>query len=351
MITEFFKKIIGDYSFWNLSILQNTLGDYVVFLLLFFFFFGVLRLFRKLILDNVKKKINGTSKDIIETIKPPFFWYLSFFLSSNTLTLPQFIESGIGAILIIWITYQVILIIQILADSLLERLSSKESDPGTKTAIKTIGKIVKALVWLFAGLFVLSNLGVNVTSVMAGVGIGGVAIAFALQNILTDLFSSFAIFFDKPFVVGDFIVVGGQAGIVERIGIKTTRIRALQGEEIVISNKELTSERIQNFKKLTKRRIVFDFGIVYGTSNEKLTKIPEIVKGIIEEEKVAELDRVHFAKFGDSALEFEVVYYVLSAQYIDYMDTNQRILLKIKEVFEKEKIEMAFPTQTLFIKK
>lgn len=351
MITEFFKKIIGNYSFWDLSILGNTLGDYVVFLLLFFFLFVILRLFRKLILNNIKKRINGNARKIIETIKPPFFWYVAFFLSSNTLILPQFIENIIRAILVIWITYQIGLIIQILVDNLLEKLSSKESDQGTKTAIRTIGKIAKALIWLFAGLFVLSNLGINVTSVMAGIGIGGIAVAFALQNILTDLFSSFAIFFDKPFVVGDFIVVGGQAGVVEKIGIKTTRMRALQGEEIVISNKELTSERIQNFKKLTKRRVVFNFGVIYDTPNKKLIKITEIIKNIIKEEEIAELDRVHFIKFGDSALEFEVVYYVLSPEYNDYMDTHQRILLKIKEAFESEKIEMAFPTQTLFIQK
>lgn len=340
------KQIIENYYLFG-----NSIKEYIIFLFLFILFFIILRVFRKIILKNIKKIIGETGGKIIDTIKPPFFGYLAFFLSAQSLKLPLFVENIIRSILIIWITYQIILIIQIIVDRFLEKLFSKEEDPGTQAAVKIIGKIIKALVWLFAGLFALSNLGINVTSVMAGIGIGGIAIAFALQNILTDLFSSFAIFFDKPFIVGDFIVIGDQAGVVEKIGIKTTRIRALQGEEIVISNKELTSERIQNFKKLTKRRIVFKFGVVYETPNEKLNKIPEIIESIFKNEDIAELDRVHFSKFGDFSLEFEVVYYVLSGKYIDYMDVNQRILLKIKEVFEKEKIEMAFPTQTLLLKK
>jgi len=198
---------------------------------------------------------------------------------------------------------------------------------------------------------VLSNLGVNITSLVAGLGIGGLAIALALQSVLSDLFSSFSIYFDKPFQVGDYIIVGKHSGTVEKIGIKSTRIRASQGEEIVISNQELTSARVQNFKKLKERRNTTSIGVTYETSTDKLKKIPDIIKYIIEEEKNARFDRVYFTTFADSALVFDLVYYVKSDAYSVYLETQQNINFKIKEAFEKEGIDMAYPTQTIYLTK
>ena len=198
---------------------------------------------------------------------------------------------------------------------------------------------------------VLSNLGYNVTTLVAGLGIGGLAIAFALQKVLEDIFSSVSIYFDKPFEIGDFIIVGEQMGVVKKIGIKSTRIQALQGEEIVISNRELTSVRIQNFKRMEKRRVAFSFGVLYSTSNAKLKKAIEMVKKIVEKAEHADLDRVHFKAFGSSSLDFEVVYYLKSRDYNVYMDTQQEINFAIKEAFEKEKIEFAYPTQTIHLAK
>jgi len=182
-------------------------------------------------------------------------------------------------------------------------------------------------------------------------GIGGLAIAFALQNILEDMFSSFSIYFDRPFQIDDFIVIGDDMGIVKKIGIKSTRIQTLQGEELIISNKELTGKRIRNFKKMEKRRIVFKFGVVYETSTEKLKKIPGIIKDIMDRAELAEIDRVHFKEFGDFSLNFEVIYYIKSREYIDYMNTQQEMNFAIKERFEQEGIEMAYPTQTLYVNK
>ena len=229
------------------------------------------------------------------------------------------------------------------------RLDENESE--AKSAMSAINIIVKIVLWSVGILLILSNLGINVTSLLAGLGIGGVAVALAIQNILSDLFSSFAIHFDKPFVIGDFIVVGDKMGTVKKIGIKTTRIQALQGEEIVISNQELTSSQIQNFKKMQERRVVFTFGVTYGTSNEKLKSIPEIIKKIINELSEVRLDRVHFKEFGDSALLFEIAFYVDTGDYNKYMDIRQEINLKINKQFSENMIEMAYPTQTLFIKK
>jgi small-conductance mechanosensitive channel len=357
-IATSFSKFLGNYPFLNINILNNKVGDYAIFLIFFLIFFLLLRIFRGAILNKIKNfiqkigyELGNTLISIIDTIRAPFYWFLAFYASVNVLNLSPLFLKILTGILLAWVSYQIVKALQILIDYALNKFFDKEKDQGAQNAISAIGKIAKSLLWILAILTVLSNMGVNITSVIAGLGIGGIAVALALQNILNDLFSSFAIYFDKPFVAGDFIIVGDHMGIVEKIGIKTTRIRALQGEEIVVSNKELTSTRIQNFKKMQKRRVVFNFGVVYETSLEKLKKIPSIVGDIITKEKLTELDRVHFVKFDDSSLTFEVVYYLLSADYNEYMDANQNILFKIKEEFEKEGISMAFPTQTIYIAK
>ena len=185
-------------------------------------------------------------------------------------------------------------------------------------------------------------------------GIGGIAIAFALQNILADAFSALSIYFDKPFEIGDFVVVGEFSGTVKKIGIKSTRIQLLQGEELVMSNAILTSSSVRNFKKMRKRRIVFGFGVTYDTPSKKLKKIPDIIRDIIDPEKLQyldKLDRVHFSEFGDFSLIFDVVFYMKTQDYMKYKDTQQAINYAIRDAFEKEGIEMAFPTQTIYLQK
>jgi len=187
--------------------------------------------------------------------------------------------------------------------------------------------------------------------VVAGLGIGGVAVALAAQAVLGDLFGYFVIFFDKPFEIGDFIIVGDKMGAVEQIGIKTTRLRAIGGEQLVFSNKDLTDSRVHNFKKMERRRVVFKLGVIYQTPSEKLKAIPQIVKSIIEKQNDATFDRGHFATYGDFSLDFEFVYYVTGADYTKYMDIQQAINMAIFETFEREKIEFAYPSQTLFVNK
>jgi len=211
---------------------------------------------------------------------------------------------------------------------------------------------VKFVLWAVGILLILSNLGINVNSLVAGLGIGGLAISLALQSVLGDLFSSVSIAVDKPFEEGDFIVVGEHKGTVKKIGLKTTRVEALQGEEIVLSNTELTTARVQNFKKMHRRRVLFHIGVTYDTPIEKLKKVEDIIEEACGEHKEkVEFDRVHFQEFGDSNLIFEVVYYMQVSDYNVYMDTQESINFKILEEFEKEGIEMAYPTQTLYVKK
>jgi small-conductance mechanosensitive channel len=275
------------------------------------------------------------------------------YVAVHTLTLSDIVARIFTVVLIVWIAYQVVLALQILIDYILKKKFSSEenSDEGTQGAVSFMSGLFKGALWGIALIMVLGNLGVDVTSLIAGLGIGGIAVAFALQNILSDLFSSFVIHFDKPFVIGDFIIAGEHMGTVERIGIKTTRIRALQGEEIVISNQELTSARVQNFKKMEERRIVFHLGVTYSTDPKVMEQIPDMVKHVIDPIEGARFDRCHFQTFADSALVFETVYYVASGDYAEYMDIQQSINMDILKSFNDRGIDFAFPTQTIHIEK
>jgi small-conductance mechanosensitive channel len=228
----------------------------------------------------------------------------------------------------------------------------KEDDTDAKLRqIKGIMVIIKILVWILGIVFLMDNFGYDVTAFVTGLGIGGIAIALAAQNILGDLFNYFVIFFDKPFEVGDFIIIDDKRGTVEAIGIKTSRIRSLTGEELVFANSDLSTSRIHNYKRMARRRVLFTLGVTYQTSLENLRVIPEIIQNIITSQEDTEFDRAHFYKYGDFSLDIEVVYYVLSTEYNKYMDIQQSINLKIFEEFAGRGIEFAYPTQTVFVEK
>ena len=196
--------------------------------------------------------------------------------------------------------------------------------------------------------------GIDLTGLAIGGAATAIVIGFALQSVLSDFFSAFSIYFDRPFEIGDFIIVGEFSGTVTKIGMKSTRVQLLQGEELVLPNSELTKSNVRNFKKMNKRRIEFSFGVTYDTPIKKLKKIPDIIREIIAPQKlkhVHSLDRVHFTDFGDFSLKFNIIYYMNTKDYALYRDTQQEINFKIKEAFEKEGIQMAFPTQTIYLNK
>ena len=254
---------------------------------------------------------------------------------------------------ILVITFIVTRVINILISWYSER-EVKERKKISEHLLFVFKKIIHAFIYICAFLIILSVFRIDLSGVIVGLGVGGIAIALALQNILSDVFSAFSIYFDRPFEIGDFIVIGEYMGTVKKIGIKSTRIQLLQGEELIVSNRQLTNTSVRNFKRMKKRRIVFTIGVTYDTSVDKLKKIPEIIKSIIDPEKlpnVDRLERVHFKEFGDFSLNFEIVYYTKTSDYIKYMDTQQAINFAIKEAFEKEGIEMAFPTQTIYLNK
>lgn len=360
MVEKFltYFSLNGQMDFWYREIFGNSIIDYLEAVVTFIIFLIVFKVFQTLILYKLNKLAQKTKTDIddtfikiVKTLRPPFYSFLAFYFAIKFLIVEALAGRVMEIVLIAWVIYQGVIAVQILIDYILKRNIKDQEDIHAKSAMKLMGNILKGVLWGIAILLFLSNLGVDITSLIAGLGIGGIAVALALQNVLGDLFSSFAIYFDKPFAVGDFIMIGTDLGTVEKVGIKTTRIKTLRGEELVVSNKELTSVRVQNFKRMKDRRVVFNFGVVYQTSTDKIKKIPEMVKKIIDGVKMTRFDRAHFNSFGDSALMFEVVYYVDSADYLDYANANQEIHLKLKEEFEKENIEFAYPTQTIFLEK
>ncbi|MEO5977532.1 MAG: mechanosensitive ion channel family protein [Chryseolinea sp.] len=226
-------------------------------------------------------------------------------------------------------------------------LAHQETTSEKVKQIRGIILILNGILWVIGLILLFDNLGFNVTAVLTGLGVGGIAIALAAQTILGDIFNYFVIFFDRPFEVSDFIIVGDKMGVVEYVGLKTTRLRSLSGEQIIYSNSNLTNSIIHNYKRMQERRIVFKFGVLYDTGSVKLTKIPQIVKTIIENQDNTRFDRAHFASFGEYSLDFECVYYIKSADYNYYMNAQQAINLELYKIFEENQIEFAFPTYSL----
>lgn len=214
------------------------------------------------------------------------------------------------------------------------------------SSISLIQLLARMILFSIIFLFTLSNLGIRITTIIAGLGVGGIAVALALQKILGDLFSSLSIVLDKPFVVGDFIIIDTFLGEVEKIGLKTTRVRSLSGEQIIFSNSDLLAARIRNFKRMHERRVAFVLSVPLSTSTEKVRTAVSLIAAIIRTKRNIRFERSHFMRI-HSVLEIETVYWVLSDDYDLHMDIQQDILYDIKTAFEAEQISFAFPTQTV----
>ena len=291
--------------------------------------------------------------DLLEKTKALFVVVLALFAGSLTITLPEAADHIFRVAFVLSLLIQAGYWGTAFVTFWINRYVSKRmaDDPATATSMAALSFVAKLAVWAVVALLTLDNLGIDVTALIAGLGIGGIAVALAVQNILSDLFASLSIIIDRPFVIGDFIIVGEQAGTVEKIGLKTTRVRSLSGEQIIFSNSDLLSSRVRNYKRMYERRIVFSVGVTYQTSAGALEAIPGTVRSIIEAQPNTRFDRCHFKAFGDFALELETVYYMLVPDYGAYMDTQQAINLGILRAFGEAKIEFAYPTQTLFVEK
>ncbi len=249
--------------------------------------------------------------------------------------------------------YAVSRISNVVTDWFAGRTTTLSNGKSSNHIVFILKKVITIAIFIIAFVIILNSLNLQgaLETTLVGFGVGGIAVAFALQSTLSDVFSAFSLYFDHPFEIGDFIVVGEYSGTVKSIGMRATRIQLLQGEELVVSNKELTSASIRNFRKLETRRITFNMGVTYDTPSEKLKKIPTIIGDIIKNTENAKLDRVHFTEYGDFSLKFLVVYYVQSADWGVYLVTQEKINFAIKEAFEKEGIEIAFPTNVTYLKK
>jgi small-conductance mechanosensitive channel len=357
------SKMETDWKeFLTIVYFGNSIQAYFKAFLLFFFILICVRFFHRFIFVRLKSFVEKTTTEfddkllmLLEQLHPRFYDVLAFYLALKSLVLTASFTKVLDSSFFILAVVQIILssegLVSYFLTKLLTNKKSKQMSPEASMAFQGLSLSINILLWIIGILLIISNLGFDITSLVTSLGIGGIAIALAVQNILSDIFSSFSIYFDKPFVIGDFIVVGTDMGTVKRIGLKNTRIESLQGEEIIICNKDLTSSRIQNFKQMKKRRIVFTLGLIYETSLEKCKKVPELIKEVFKGLSDAQLDRVNFFRFSDYSLDFEIVYYHLSGDYNAYMATREEINLRIKESFEREEIKFAFPTQSIYLQK
>ncbi len=301
--------------------------------------------------DRTATGIDNLVVDLVLRTKGLVIFLVALWAASLMLDLSGTVQGRIRSLLVLGLLVQAGIWAGGIVQHFLEVYKQRalEEDPGVATAVGALGFIGRLVIWSLVLLLALENLGVDVTTLVTTLGIGGIAVALALQNVLSDLFASLSILFDKPFVVGDFIIVGDLLGTVEHVGLKTTRIRALGGEQLIFSNRDLLDSRIRNFKRMNERRIAFQVGVQYDTGLEKLERIPGMIRDIVEAQEQARFDRCHFKGFGDSSLDFETVYYVLVPDYAAYMDTQQAINLEMYRRFAEEGIEFAFPTRTVHL--
>ncbi len=271
---------------------------------------------------------------------------LSLLIALKVVALPGRWEAAMSHGWFIALAFQIALwmdtAVRLWMDSLTR--DGKARNPVTTTII---GVMVRIVVWTMMLLSILANLGVNITAMVASLGVGGIAIALAVQTLLSDVFASLSIGIDKPFEIGDFVVFGSVAGNIEHIGLKTTRIRSLSGEQVVCANADLLKQTLHNYKRMDTRRIVFKFGITYNTPTEKVREVGALVKRIIDGVENANFDRAHFIAFDDSQLTFEVVYIMQVPDYAKYMDAQQEINLQLLDGMRSMDVQFAFPTRSI----
>lgn len=343
-------------QFWKQIYFGNTILDYSLVVGAIVIGFLVLRIIKYVGLKKLKNWaahtktsiddfiLNGIEKSVI-----PLLYILLVYAGINYLTVPEKLMKIVTAAVWICVMFFVLrAITSVIKQLVYHHLEKKDDSDIRKKQARGLLVILNIVIWVLGFVFLLGNLGYNITTLIAGMGIGGIAIALAAQTILGDLFSYFIIFFDRPFEIGDFVNVGDKSGTIEYIGLKTTRVRSITGEQIVFSNKDLTDSRLHNYGRMERRRIKFEFGVTFNTTAQQLKSIPEFVKTIIEKQPDVNFDRGHFKAFSASSLDFEFIYYIQSSDYSIYMDRQQAILVEVYEKMNAEKIGFAFPVRTLY---
>lgn len=338
----------------------NTVQAWLIAVGVLIVVFAVLKIIQRAGISRLSKlsllthnKIDDLLVGILENTKFFFLVIASAYVASLTITLkPSVITVSQKVIVLVLILQGGFWASAAVSFGLARNIEKRmDQDVSSTTTITFLGFVARVILWIIVLLSMLANLGVNVTGLITGLGIGGIAVALAVQNILGDLLASLSIVLDKPFVIGDFVIVDSHMGTIERIGLKTTRVRSLSGEQLIFSNNDLLKSRIRNYGRMAERRVVFSFGVIYQTSLEKLRMIKEMVTEIINSQEGTRFDRAHFKEYGDSSLNFEVVYYVTNPDYNLYMDIQERINQEIFRRFDEQGIEFAYPTRTIYIQR
>jgi small-conductance mechanosensitive channel len=353
---DIINQLLRDNRITVNSLVGESIAAVLLFVLSLVIGYIVYHVFEHYFSRWAKKTKTTLDDEIIKNTKRPIYFFvivIGFYYAIDQLSILKPYQYYITQIFLVaevfLVAYIVTRIINVLLTWYAERIIKTGKKAVSSNILLVFKKILHVFVYIFAFLYLLYVSRIDLSGAVVGLGVTGIAIAFALQSILGDAFSAFSIYFDRPFEIGDYVIIGNHEGTVTNISMKSTRLKLLQGEELVISNKEITSGSIRNFKKMETRRVVFSLGVVYGTPLEKLKKIPALIKKILETCVDVEFQRVHFKEYGTFSLNFEVVYVIKSPDYVKYLDTQQTINYAIKEVFEKEKIDLAFPTQTIII--
>lgn len=336
---------------------NNSVQDYLIAAGIILGGILILQIFKRTILirlknwaDKTESRMDDFAINALEKFALPALTFAIIYLGIRYLSLSETADKVIKVAVAVLITF---FMLRLISSVVLHGLQSyvRRQEQGEEK-VKQLGGvmlILNGIIWIIGAIFLFDNLGYDVGTVIAGLGIGGIAIALAAQNILGDLFNYFVIFFDRPFEIGDFIILDDKLGTVEYIGIKTTRVKSLTGEQLIISNSDLTKSRVHNYKRMQRRRILFNITVTYPTSVENIKEIPEIIKDAVNTTEGVTLDRSHFKGYIESSLNFETVYFVESPDYNVYMDLHQIIFLKIYEEFERRNIAFAYPTRSIII--
>lgn len=337
--------------------LNNPISQWLIALGIFLLVLVALWPIKRYVLSKLKVWVKSTDTEldnlvvqVLSQTKRPFIVLIAIWAGSRVLEMPDFLYNALEKIAIVVVVLQIGIWATTALTKWLAILAEKSAKRGQVVTwlggVEWAGKFV---IWTLVLLVGLENLGLDVSGLITGLGIGGIAVALAAQNVLGDLFAAFAIYIDRPFVIGDYLKVGDQMGTVETIGMKTTRLRSISGEELIFGNSDLVDSRIQNYGRLNERRANFTVGVTYDTPKEKVAEIPGMIKDIVEAQDHVRLDRSHFKELGDSALIFETVYFVLVPAFGTKMDIQEAINLELMQRFDGEGIEFAFPTQTLYV--
>lgn len=322
----------------------------VVFFLLWLITYSMKAKVRQLA-AKTKSMVDDALVGAISKLRWPFRLVIALYIASLFLELHRYIHLGLKYLaLFVGIFYAVKGVQQFIdfAFKGIVEKRQKQDESFDSTGVNLLGKLARGALWVVAVIVLAQNLGLEITALVTGLGIGGIAVALAIENILSDIFASISLYFDKPFQLGDYIQIGEDSGTVMKIGLKSTRLQTLQGEELILSNKELTESRVHNYRRMEKRRLMFSLGVTYETENEKLKRIPQLLRDVIQNIEMIECGSVALKEFGDSAIIFDVVCFVQSKEYSDFVKRREELNYAILDLFSSQGVDMAYPTRRVY---